>query len=133
MRSISTIASGSAPRWSCCADRHRALPCAGTAGGEHGRRGGGDIAPPSLTAAWADRGRALGGEFVKIVAPHAVLPAAELEEIVPAEDAGGMQVVERQAHGVIADRVDLQDRHIALAGNGLALVRRVALNSALGL
>src|ERR1700674_2303691 len=125
MRSISTTASGSAPRWSCCADRHRPPPGGNRRGRarstryctRRGSRPHGRIA-----------GEALGGEFLKIVAPHAVLPAAELEEIVPAEDAGGMQVVERQAHGVIADRVDLQDRHIALAGNGLALVRRVALN-----
>ena len=37
-------------------------------------------------------------------------------------------IVEDQPHGVIADRLDFQDHHIALARHGLALVGRMALH-----
>src|SRR5450631_373890 len=69
-----------------------------------------------------------GGEFVQIFAPVAALGAAELEEIAPAVNSGGMHVVEPQADGIIADGVDLHDRHGALAPHRLALVRRMALD-----
>ena len=55
----------------------------------------------------------LGGELVEIVLPILRLVAAELEQIVPRENAGRVHVVEHQAHGVVADRIDLQDRDVA--------------------
>src|SRR5580704_9815613 len=39
-----------------------------------------------------------------------------------------MQIVEYGPHGVIADRVDLEDRHVSLAGDGLALLGRMTLD-----
>jgi hypothetical protein len=39
-----------------------------------------------------------------------------------------MHVVEHEAHGVIADRMDFEDLHAALAADELALVRVVALH-----
>src|SRR5262249_11579105 len=39
-----------------------------------------------------------------------------------------MHVVEHQSHGVIADRVNFDDRHVALAADRLALGRRMPLN-----
>src|SRR4051812_27730494 len=70
----------------------------------------------------------LAAKLVKIVLPVLVTVAAELEQVVPAKDAGRMQVVEHQPHGVIADRDDFQNRDIALAADGLALLRRMALH-----
>src|SRR5262249_50746384 len=70
----------------------------------------------------------LGGELVEIFLPIALLIAAELVEIVPAVDPGRMHVVEGEPHGIIADRLHLENLHISLAWNGLALVRRVALD-----
>jgi hypothetical protein len=67
-------------------------------------------------------------QLVEIILPIAGIFAPQLVQIVPAIDAGGVQVVEHQPHGIIADRLHLQDRHVLLAGNGLALVRRMALD-----
>src|SRR6476469_4360860 len=47
---------------------------------------------------------------------------------IPTEKFGRMQIVEDDAHRVIADRMQFQDRHVALAGNGPALGRRMALH-----
>ncbi len=52
--------------------------------------------------------QALGGEFVEIVLPVLALTAAEVEQIVPAIDAGRVHIVEHETH-VIADGIDLKD------------------------
>src|SRR5262249_12011753 len=53
---------------------------------------------------------------------------AELEEIIPAVDAGRMHVVEDEPRRVIADRMHFEDADLLLSRDGLALVRRMALN-----
>src|SRR5215470_4847535 len=91
-----------------------------------GRRTGPRLCPPY-------EGRliprhALRLQLIQIILPVARLVAAELEQVVPGEDAGRVHVVEGEPRGVIADRVDLEDRDLALARYGLALVRRMALH-----
>src|SRR4051794_36784735 len=56
------------------------------------------------------------------------MPGAERVEIVPAEDAGRMHVVEDELHGVIPDRLDADDLDVALARHRLALGRAVPLH-----
>src|SRR6202521_436994 len=68
------------------------------------------------------------GELVEIFLPIARLIAAQLVEIVPAVDPGRMHVVEGEPHGIIADRLHLENFHISLARNGFSLVRRMALD-----
>src|SRR4029079_3417100 len=53
---------------------------------------------------------------------------AELAQVCPGVEPGIVTVVEGQADGVVADRVDGRDRNIDLAGTGDALVAAVALN-----
>jgi len=45
----------------------------------------------------------LAGELIEIILPIGVAVAAELEQIVPAVDAGRVQVVEDEPHRVIAE------------------------------
>jgi hypothetical protein len=54
--------------------------------------------------------------------------AAELMEIGPAIEPGRMTVVEDDADGVIADRLEAGDRHILLAGDGDLLAGAVAFH-----
>src|SRR3546814_19742300 len=60
------------------------------------------------------------------------LLAPEAVEVLPGVDAGIMQVIELQAHGVVADRLDLHDADLAAPGDGLLLVRPVALHPGRG-
>src|SRR5919107_95862 len=53
---------------------------------------------------------------------------AELAQIGPAVDAGVMTVVEHDADGVVADRLDGGDLHMAAAGHDLLLAGAVALH-----
>src|SRR5262252_1899505 len=53
---------------------------------------------------------------------------AELEEIIPAVDAGRMHVVEDEPRRVIADRMHFEDADLLLSRDRLALIRRMALN-----
>ncbi len=39
-----------------------------------------------------------------------------------------MHVVEHEPHGVVPDRLHLEDHHLALAGDGLAFIRVMALH-----
>src|SRR5208282_5470140 len=57
-------------------------------------------------------------QLAEIFAPIFLAIAAEFEQIVPAENPGRMQIVENQPHRVIADRMQFQNLHIALAGDG---------------
>src|SRR6266851_5266050 len=72
--------------------------------------------------------QALAGEVVEIVLPIGGAVAAQLVQIVPAIDAGRVHVVEHEPHRVIANRMHFEDGDVALAGDGLALVRRMALH-----
>src|SRR5690606_13656498 len=60
--------------------------------------------------------------------PQRLALVTELAQIAPGEDAGVMAVVEGEAHGVVADRIDSGDRYVALAADGLALLGTVPLN-----
>src|SRR5262245_42034715 len=99
--STSMAASTSGRAWSCCAE---------------------GLSPGGLA------GEAFGRELVEIILPVGFPIAPELEQVVPAVDAGRVHVVEYQPDGIIADRMDFEDRDVPLAGDRLALVRRVALN-----
>src|SRR3546814_17984424 len=71
---------------------------------------------------------AAGGEGVEIGLPQRVPLAPEAVEVLPGVDAGIMQVIELQAHGVVADRLDLHDADMAAPGDDLLLARPVALH-----
>src|SRR6266436_2549150 len=77
-------------------------------------------------------GEPLAGKFIEISAPHGPLIAPEPGKIVPAEDSRGMHVVEYQPNGIVADRLDLEDGDVALAGDRLALVRGMPLDFGAG-
>src|SRR5258706_6016458 len=87
------------------------------AGAQHTLRPSGRIA-----------GEPLAGKFIEISAPHGPLIAPEPGKIVPAEDSRGMHVVEHQPNRIVADRLDLEDGDVALAGDRLALVRGMPLD-----
>src|ERR1043166_1039715 len=97
-------------------------------------RGGGPAFPPAFAGVHAGYEglrlprQTFGGKLVEVILPVGVVMTAEVEEIIPTVDAGRMQVVEHEAHGIIADRLHFEDRDISLAGNGLALVGRVTLH-----
>src|SRR5262249_10876728 len=71
---------------------------------------------------------ALAAQVIEVVLPIGVPVAAELEEIIPAVDAGRMHVVEDEPRRVVADRMHFEDGDIFFPRNSLALVRRMALN-----
>src|SRR5206468_2601029 len=52
----------------------------------------------------------------------------ELTQIGPAIDAGVVLVVEYDAYGIVADRLDLDDLHMTTAGDDLLLARPMALH-----
>src|SRR5215813_8166817 len=60
-------------------------------------------------------------QLFEIIPPISLAILAELEQIIPAENSGRMQIVEHDAHRVIADWVQFHDFHVALAGDGPAL------------
>src|SRR6266436_5092819 len=68
-------------------------------------------------------GEPLAGKFIEISAPHAPLIVPEPGKIVPAEDPRRMHVVEHQPNRIVADRLDLEDCDVALAGGRLALAK----------
>src|SRR5215204_1700421 len=67
---------------------------------------------------------ALCRELVEIALPALVLLVTERVQIVPCENAGVVEIVEGDAHRVVADRIDFGDRHVALAGHRHPLLRR---------
>ena len=60
--------------------------------------------------------------------PDGVLVDAEAAQIRPAEDAGVVEVVEPDADGVIADRLDLEDADLAASGDDGFFLAAVALD-----
>jgi hypothetical protein len=71
---------------------------------------------------------ALGGEIVEIILKPSLGIEAEIAQECPGVDAGGVHVVEAQPHRIIADGIDREDRHVALAAHRLALRLRVTLH-----
>src|ERR1700722_11796352 len=67
-------------------------------------------------------------ELSEIGIPARVLLVAKRVQVIPGEDAGIMEIVEGDAYGIIADRLDLEDGDVALARNGDALLRRMPLH-----
>src|SRR5688500_7089325 len=68
-----------------------------------------------------EQGGLVGGPFFGVA-------VAELAQIGPAVDAAVMAVVEHDADGVVADRLDGGDLHMAAAGHDLLLAGSVALH-----
>ena len=64
----------------------------------------------------------------EIGVPALVLLVAQRVQIIPGEDAGIVEIVEGDADRIVADRLDLQDRDVALARHGHALLGRMALH-----
>jgi hypothetical protein len=52
---------------------------------------------------WWGAGQVLSRKIGKIAAPIVLAIAAELEQIFPAENSGGVHIVEDKPHGIIAD------------------------------
>src|SRR3982074_2267228 len=76
--------------------------------------------------------QALAGEVVEIISPVGLPVPAQRKEIVPAENAGRMHVVEDEPHRVIADRGHLEDGDVLLACDSFAFVGRMALHLGAG-
>src|SRR5438034_7418403 len=76
---------------------------------------------PALAHARSVAVEALGLEIVEVIlkAPLGVL--SEIVKKHPGINAGGMQVVEAEPHRIIADRIDGENGHVALAADRLAL------------
>ena len=72
--------------------------------------------------------KALFRKLVEIVPPVFFAILTEFEKILPTKDSGRVHVVERQPHGVIADRMHFEDLHRFLAADGAPLARRMALD-----
>src|SRR5882757_2870219 len=71
---------------------------------------------------------ALGCEFVEIILKAPLGVDAEIAQERPGGDAGGVHVVEAESDSIIADGIDREDGHIALAADGLALRFGMALH-----
>src|SRR6476469_4253354 len=71
---------------------------------------------------------AFGGKLGEILLKAPLLVLAELAQIGPGIEAGVVAVIEHDAGGVIADRLDAQDAHRLLAGHGDALFGAMALH-----
>ena len=80
-----------------------------------------------LGGAWI-AAEAVLGQRVEIALPDPVLVAAEIVEIAPGEDAGIVHVVELDADGVMADRLDRHDADIAPARDDGLLARAMAMH-----
>src|SRR5258705_2581656 len=76
---------------------------------------------PALAHARPVAVETLGLEIVEVIlkAPLGVL--SELAQKRQGIDAGGVHVVEAEPHRIIADRIDGENGHVALAANRLAL------------
>src|SRR5712671_7328745 len=76
---------------------------------------------PALAHARFVAVEALGLEIVEIIleAPLGVLP--EIVQKRPGIDAGGVHIVEAEPHRIIANRIDGENGHVALAADRLAL------------
>src|SRR3989344_3815 len=66
------------------------------------------------------------GEPFQILLPQAVLVLAQLMQPLPGIDPGTVAIVEKQADGVIADRLDMADVHVLLADLEYLLPRPMA-------
>src|SRR5262249_36769997 len=64
----------------------------------------------------------------KVGLPARGLLAAELVQIFPGIDAGVVQIVEDEAYGVVADRLDAKNAHMPATSDDLALAGSVALH-----
>src|SRR5690606_7564844 len=67
----------------------------------------------ALQAAFLDLG--------EILRPQRLAVAADLVEVLPRVDAGVVQVVERDADRVVADRLELENAYVLAAGHDLLL------------
>src|SRR5208282_6932779 len=74
----------------------------------------GPSASPSLLSRW--------------IGPFLCPLARELAQIVPAVEAGVVAVVEHEFDCVVADRLDVDDNDVLLAGDDPLLARRMALD-----
>src|SRR5436190_16200469 len=73
-------------------------------------------------------GKPLTREIVEVILPVLSVVLSQRMQILPAVNAGRVQVVEDEAHGVIADWVHFQYRHLLLSADGFTLVRRMPLH-----
>src|SRR3954467_11344472 len=64
---------------------------------------------------------------LEVCGPSLVAVAAEFVEIIPAEKAGVVAIVEQDAHRVVADRLKPGDFDVPLAAHDLLLARRMSL------
>ena len=77
--------------------------------------------------------QAVSGEPLQIGVPQFLLPLAQLVEIGPGINTGIVKIVEQDAHGVVADRLQAGDPDLGAAGDQLLLLGTMALTSAEGL
>src|SRR5690242_11851894 len=69
-----------------------------------------------------------GLQRLEVGGPSLVTVAAEFVEIVPAVEAGVVAIVEQDAHGVIAHRLQPRNLHRVLAGHDLLLAGGMTLH-----
>src|SRR6185437_3202041 len=74
----------------------------------------------------------LNAQRPQILVPLLVLVAAEFVQIVPREQPAVVAVVEADAYGVVADRLQPLDLHMPLAAQGDLMVTAMALHLGAG-
>src|SRR6266853_3009704 len=65
--------------------------------------------------------QALGLEIVEVILKTPLGVHTEIVQERPGVDAGRVHIVEPQSHRIIADRINGENRHVALSANRLAL------------
>jgi len=91
----------------------------------------GHLTSVSICTIWLTGGFAtesVGGEAVEVFAPALFVLDAELIEVGPGIDPGVMQIVEGNAHGVVAHRLQPDDPDMRASGNHGLLARTVSLD-----
>src|SRR3954463_437034 len=70
----------------------------------------------------------LGLEIVKVILKTSLGIGSEISQERPGVDAGGVHIVEPNSHGIVADGIDRQNRHVPFSANRLALRLGVTLD-----
>src|SRR5712664_3058610 len=71
---------------------------------------------------------AVGLEIVEVILKTPFNVQSKIAQKRPGIDAGGVHIVEPEPHSIIADRIDGENRHVALSANRLALRFGVTLH-----
>src|SRR5258708_25340311 len=76
---------------------------------------------PALTHARPVAVETLGLEIVEVILKASLSVLSEIAQKRPGIDAGGVHIVEAEPRRIVADRIDGENGHVALAADRLAL------------